>query len=633
MSSTDLTFYQHHKPTLPSGEYRIQVEQTIYSHAHDSQTHDGRIPLTTFSQTADFAVYAERFALNPQEIQSVFPPPLSLGDHSHCFPHILLRRSTLPWERSASKVAPKNKQGPWLALLLFHVNEAPELQTQPLKTLRNPSAQTTNDSCFPDLSLESAQKDDDAINFIDVQTDLLKQLLPNTLDELALLTHVRQVTHEQGSEEEFAVVVGNRLPATTGMSVVHLVSIENRYTKEGLLDTQNKPTMRLVSLKNWRFSCIAPDHTFEGILKNLDQTPSTLRLGDLDDTDQPAQTYIQQGYIPLQHHLRQGQKTFSWYHSPLSPGQRQDQAPSLPAQTADELVRYNPDNGLFDVTYAAAWELGRLLTLQNKAVSIDLFNWKRAQTQTWKAKEQIILHLPIQQKLTGGYGLPASVQQWLNDLRRLKHLPFQYLVPQETMLPIESIRFFQLDTLWVQCLLDGAFSLGRVTPTDLKHDAHHLLQGHLNPTEQQDGALSGFLLRSELVSGWPHLHIHGYDTNSPDENAPGLPIVRMERLSKNLLFCLFAGSIQAADFYQKPERIHFGIDPTTDRKQLRKTDGSLSQEFIPVPWQDKTLNVIDIQTFAKTIGQKQTPATDTLTSSQFALAMIEGSPKVRYILS
>jgi hypothetical protein len=79
------------------------------------------------------------------------------------------------------------------------------------------------------------------------------------------------------------------------------------------------------------------------------------------------------GYAVFNHVMRQGEKTVSWYRGPLvplnydKPVQFQE-----PVANADELLRYDPDTGLFDVTYAAAWQLGRLLALQNRGFALAL---------------------------------------------------------------------------------------------------------------------------------------------------------------------------------------------------------------------------------------------------------------------
>ncbi len=43
----------------------------------------------------------ERFSLADDDVVAVFPPSGSLGDHADVLSHIILRRSTLPWERTA----------------------------------------------------------------------------------------------------------------------------------------------------------------------------------------------------------------------------------------------------------------------------------------------------------------------------------------------------------------------------------------------------------------------------------------------------------------------------------------------------------------------------------------------------
>ena len=66
-----------------------------------------------------------------------------------------------------------------------------------------------------------------------------------------------------------------------------------------------------------------------------------------------------------------------------------------------------------------------------------------------------------------GTPVPTPIVDWLGRLHTLIGVPFGYLVPDEEMLPPESIRFFRLDDAWVEALIDGAFSLGR----DLTLDA------------------------------------------------------------------------------------------------------------------------------------------------------------------
>ena len=69
----------------------------------------------------------------------------------------------------------------------------------------------------------------------------------------------------------------------------------------------------------------------------------------------------------------------SWYRGPLVP-LNYDKPKQIqePVSCADELLRYDPDTGLFDVTYAVAWQLGRLLALQNHSFALALNRVRRA---------------------------------------------------------------------------------------------------------------------------------------------------------------------------------------------------------------------------------------------------------------
>jgi hypothetical protein len=284
-------------------------------------------------------------------------------------------------------------------------------------------------------------------------------------------------------------------------------------------------------------------------------------------------------------------------------------------QAADALLRFDPKDGMFDASYAAAWEMGRLLTLQSKKVSVALYQWKRQAAQTMKAAAQraSFAHLPRfgVVRSSDASAVPAVVQGWFQDLNLLKQVPFNYLLPDERLLPPESIRFFQVDPLWVRSLLDGAYAVGRSTPSDCGADGAH---GN-SPAIPAYSQLSGFLLRSQIVSGWPGLLFEGYSEIITDQRNPSsnrLPVLRQETLAPNVLICIYLGSLGTVDFHLKPETLHFGLDDDGNAgfcKQLRNSRGVENMKTVaPIPWTNQGQRVVDVGNLAKMANRPTNPA-------------------------
>jgi hypothetical protein len=102
-----------------------------------------------------------------------------------------------------------------------------------------------------------------------------------------------------------------------------------------------------------------------------------------------------------------------------------------------------------------------------------------------------------------------------------------------------------------------------------------------------------------------------------------LPLLRMARLSANVLICLFEGIVQTVDLHLRPDTLHCGVDkPKEDDKGLYKElkEGKLID---PLPWRAEAKRTININELAKKIGEKISPA-------KFALEMFEGAEKVRF---
>ena len=640
----EIKFIQYHQPALESGEYHISVEQTI------SDT-EGRIPDgIKYNKELIFSVIGERFEpLKPQDIYAVFPPPESLGDHSNVLPHITVYRSTLPWERYPGQ---SDENFTWLVLLLFrdsdfeNEDDKPKLKTITLGEL----VARTSGGKFPEYVLDGVgQTADETTSVFDIKKKYLADILPTKAD-LDYISHIRKAedldveitedTTEDDIEEEkeFATVVCSRLPQPNGTSYVHLVSMEARYGDDGF-DFQgagDEDLIRFVSLANWSFSCVDPKQTFSEILKNLNRTPSTPRLPV--NVNSTAEQTLAMGYVPFPHSLREGSQTVSWYRTPLATGFHSD---------TYEFLRYDSNLGLFDTSYAAAWQLGRMLTLQNSSIATSLYNWKRAFSQRLKQLESIFLNLPLSPKHSDALiDLPLYVLQWFRDLALLKGIPFNYLVPDEKLLPSESIRFFCVDPLWVDCLLDGAFSIGRVTGADVTEDSVTRSR-ESGITRDSEEKLTGIIMRSQVVAGWPGLLVDGYDTAVADadsiDSTEGnlLPLVRMDKLAKDVLICIFKGEVKTVDIHQKPEAMHSGVDPfgvddTEITKDLRNANGELivgSQ--ISVPWNNPAKRVInfvqladDMKTWFNSDGGGNVA---NFTSAQFGLQMMEGVQKVRFV--
>lgn len=613
-AGTKVEFVSRQDPALRSGAYTITVAQALSAQGQ------------TFSAVRRFDVQGPRFVLRPTDIRAVFPGDGSLGDHSAALPHVVLVRGTLPWERAADR---GGSSLPWLALLLFDDAEKPAPTVVTFGTLASAGVR------FPAIVAESQDRPDDPITVIDVRWALLAQLLP-TAAELPWLAHVRRPLDAAGHrvDDGAAVVIGNRLPISGGTATVHLVSLEGRYDG-GAFDAQGAgpdDRVRLVSLTSWSFTCTDPSRDFAGLLRDVGRDPATLRLPR--SADPTTESYLALGSAALPHALRRGGTTVSWYHGPLSPSGSVDELED-PVRAADELVRYDPATGLFDVSYAAAWELGRMLALRSTAFAASLYKWKRASVQWLRAQEQRILHPHITVTLPPAAPMPPpDVVAWFDDLRVLRGVPFDYLVPDERMLPVESLRFFRVDHLWVDCLLDGAFSVGRVSDAEADREA----QFAADPTTADAEAMSGFLLRSDVVANWPGLLADADDDGRPLER------VRLDRLSANVLVGIFRGEIGRVAFGLAPEGLHFGLDrdppagpgqTSTYHKTLRDADGDEQDDLrvAPVPFRVPAATgpagrVLDVSALTRAIAQAL--GVVAMTSAQFAVQMVEGAPKVAF---
>ncbi|HTY33794.1 hypothetical protein [Mycobacterium sp.] len=210
------------------------------------------------------------------------------------------------------------------------------------------------------------------------------------------------------------------------------------------------------------------------------------------------------------------------------------------------------------------------------------------------AKEQIDDTVPES-------AMPPYMESFLAHLRLLIGVPFDYLVPDSRLLPTESIRFFYLDRSWTDRLVDGAIAVGKIgTREQAHHQAHAAnLAAQLDLTERvvrtmqhgrpansetppsspqntdPAGPITGFLLRSAAVAGWPHIDVRAFNkvlpANEGDPNKAGLQnwldeaaaaqlaTLRLELLSPSVMLGLFDGVPKLVWFEEPHHGVQFGF--------------------------------------------------------------------------
>ena len=252
---------------------------------------------------------------------------------------------------------------------------------------------------------------------------------------------------------------------------------------------------------------------------------------------------------------------------------------------------------------------------------------------------------------------PSEVRGFLARLRLLQGVPFAYLVADAELLPPESIRFFYLDRAWTDALVQGALSVGTVNSADRSQleGLYKIVRDEVDEEERRvrvpggervqqgpAGPVSGFLLRSRAVSGWPALHVRAYReelggpdrANIPESDPRRLKLLRMERLAPAVLLVLFDGVPAVVHVEEPRQGIQFGVRltpagaPNEFTAQVVARNATTSNDVAPekrvdVPFRPGAPGVLDMkrlnQALIATPGTNIGPAVD---GAEFALEML-----------
>ncbi len=398
----EIQFLDNFVPTLDPGQYTVTVAQALALDPTASGTPPADFPPPGYSSSLTMTVGGAGLALQPSDIYSIYPPDKSEADYTQVLPHIVLRTRTVPWEVQLDTTS---ATVPWMALMIFADGDIITTQTLPLAQAQ----QTPSGTLAPQVPAGEAANTTAPVTVIDISGATFSSLAPR-LSEVPFLAHCRQVNvvnKEDGlSTGWFAAIIANRFPvvpqgAAKARLTAHLVSIY------GLDPYLTSPTpqlpstvtnVRLLSLANWSFTCDqANGLDFRALMTNLAVPPAGTAAGDSsylllklptnaaasgsgtvnfnDAIHQAVGSTLANGYVPVPYRTRQGDAVTAWYRGPLCP----TPTPRLkldPITIGGEAMTYDQASGMFDQSYAVAWETGRLLALSDRAFATNLLEWR-----------------------------------------------------------------------------------------------------------------------------------------------------------------------------------------------------------------------------------------------------------------
>jgi hypothetical protein len=569
---------------LEAGAYSVSAVQSI-ALATGTQT--------VRSEEFFFHIASDRFHLATDSVLSVYPPKEAEGDFSNTLPNIALSDAAFPWR---SRIG-EDVDGSSVALILLPEN----CGVAPGRATLDTVVKDAGVEC-PLITLDPAigELPEDECRVLDVPADLLATMLPRVSD-LPFTAHIRQTPGadkltcaEEGSS---LTVLGGAFPPANAADGVRyracLISLRGhgKLLKEfeahdGNSGSYAGKVVRFVLLHDWSFLSRPEKYDFitlfQGLKLGLLKAGASV-LGDGAKLDA--------GFVPLTRHGMDGKDAAAWYRGPLVPERDAATSPGFAG----------------DASYDAAYQLGRLLALRDMSLAekllarrqervsrsirrferADFFGEKNpyqhladavevaltpAPKGVARVRSQKNAAAPVAERFLSSFdaeGLNATqndepsdldkeILDWLGQMRLLKNIPLNYLLPEPSLLPQESLRLFVVDEAWLDSVSDGVLSIGRGGGVDAMHDAG--LAAMAGSTAKTH---SGFLMRSALCNLAASLEIEGYD-----ENNTRLTVARLDTLADGVMLCMFEGELARLELIPPAEQLHFTV---------RGDDGSLTR--------------------------------------------------------
>lgn len=348
-----IRFFDFIKPALNGGKYTISSVQNIIAPEKDA-----------FSEAESFYVSSRAYTLDQEDVFSTSPAENECGDLSKIIPFITFKNKYFPWIYKIKEDI-NNVPVPWIALIVISSQEQTEECDITVDELIN---NVPSGVYFPDkknLPKVAVESGDTVCHVLDMPVELYKSVMPSFEDMTYLSRGLRinlADTEDKISamDGDFSSIMANRFIPTGDVeplkSTVHLVSMLGIPSEI----PSGFDKVRLVSLYRFNvFSVKDNTETFTALIEGLKKNTGAIGFEQNNEV-------LKKCYVPKKHYTRTGEFTYSLYRSPLIPYENH-KLDCTSKHTADGHLIYNAEKGIFDVSYAAAFQIGRLMALSRKS--------------------------------------------------------------------------------------------------------------------------------------------------------------------------------------------------------------------------------------------------------------------------
>lgn len=410
----------------------------------------------------------------------------------------------------------------------------------------------------------------------------------------------------------FGVVVANRVgpldSSKPSEMIVHLVSLENVESlkpfplPEMVLGSSPDQPARvgLISLHSWSYTCLPPNslnvtQAFEHIARTASMLRATIppQPEHPDELAKLMSKRLEEGYSLTRFTMPTGEISTALFRGPLTPKPVSAREQDVLSNSASDLSIFDEKLGIMDISFSSAWSLGKALALADRSFTTSLMRVRHeilrpvhvtstAQRQRFKREDLVksldnlmneistISHSSSKNLASTASFTEASLEEatlaaakssspdwrivlnFLLDLHHLVNVPSRYLLPEPSMLPRESMRFFFVDRNWIDALVDGALSLGyqgdaTKTETDdiVRRAIRKAIQRVIeDPTGGHNAPLPryGFLFRSDVVKRFPDLKVsvEGPGGGGPSERGDAMHLLRHSIIDEEVILGFFS---------------------------------------------------------------------------------------------